>query len=150
MLQSSSRHTTFVLMTAGVFSWNVEKLFSELKLKTDLFIYAAADWKTAERNIVVFTDAWHRVATTITTKTCFHQDRSEHDAYLLYILLTQNILYFGPSRSMYKKCVGPRYTRLPVHVNKAKCIHVPSLSRNVLVLACLGSLVCYISKREIF
>ena len=26
-------------------------------------------------------------------------------------------------------------------VNKAKCIHVPSLSRNVLVLACLGSLV---------
>ena len=38
-------------MMTGRFSWNVSKLFSQLKLVTDnLFsIYAAADWKTTER-----------------------------------------------------------------------------------------------------
>ena len=37
-------------MTTGAFSWNVGKLFSELKLVTDnlLFIYAEANWEATE------------------------------------------------------------------------------------------------------
>ena len=38
-------------MTTGAFSWNIGKLFSELKLVTDnLFIYAEADWEAAENS----------------------------------------------------------------------------------------------------
>ena len=39
-------------MTTGAFSWNVGKLFSELKLVTDnlLFIYAEANWEATERH----------------------------------------------------------------------------------------------------
>ena len=37
-------------MTTGAFSWNIGKLFSELKLVTDnlLFIYAEANWEATE------------------------------------------------------------------------------------------------------
>ena len=37
-------------MMTGAFSWNVDKLFSELNLVTDnlLFIYAAANWEATE------------------------------------------------------------------------------------------------------
>ena len=38
-------------MTTGTFSWNVGKLFSEIKLVPDnLFIYAEANWEATERN----------------------------------------------------------------------------------------------------
>ena len=38
-------------VNTGAFSWNVGKLFSELKLVTDnlLFIYAEANWEATER-----------------------------------------------------------------------------------------------------
>ena len=35
-------------MTTGAFSQNVGELFSELKLVTDIFIYAEANWEATE------------------------------------------------------------------------------------------------------
>ena len=50
MLQSSPGQTT------GAFSWNVGKLFSELKLVKDnlLFIYAEANWEATEKIYPLF------------------------------------------------------------------------------------------------
>ena len=44
---------TFTLMTTGAFSWNIGKLFSELKLVIDnlLFIYAEANWEATESHL---------------------------------------------------------------------------------------------------
>ena len=41
---------TFTLMMTGAFTWNVSKLFSNLKLVTDnlLFIYVAANWEATK------------------------------------------------------------------------------------------------------
>ena len=49
--ECSSRQITIAPMMTGAFSWDVSKLFSELKLVPDspFFIYAEAYWEAIER-----------------------------------------------------------------------------------------------------